>query len=143
MVCKYFYRPNSVDHGVLKLRELAQFALVCRRCEEPSCVKACKFEALERQEDGTLTRHNLRCVSCGCCMHACPFGTIYPETVPFYVTNCDYCMNADADEPACIASCEKAALSCRNVTKDDEQEGIHIVNKHLAVKVPKWIKEDT
>jgi Fe-S-cluster-containing hydrogenase component 2 len=92
--CAYFYRSQAADHGVLALREMAAFALVCRRCEDPSCVAACKFEALERQGDGVLKRHNLRCVSCKSCSHACPFGTIYPETLPFYVSACDFCAAA-------------------------------------------------
>ena len=85
--CSYFYRARAEDHGLLTLRELATFAVVCRRCENPGCVASCKFDALERQPDGIIKRHNMRCVSCKCCSHGCPFGTIYPETVPFYVTN--------------------------------------------------------
>ena len=89
--CSYMYRPHAADHGMLALRERATFLLICRRCEDPACVAACRFEALER-EDEVIKRHNMRCVSCKCCSHACPFGTIYPETVPFYVTSCDYCI---------------------------------------------------
>ena len=33
--CAAFYRTGAADHGVLQLRELATFALVCRRCEQP------------------------------------------------------------------------------------------------------------
>lgn len=138
--CTYFYRPAAEDHGILKLREMATFLLVCRRCEDPSCVAACRFEALERQDDGVLKRYNMRCVSCKCCAHACPFGTIYAEALPFFVTNCDYCMGAGRDEPPCAATCERGAIEYREV-EESEAEDIHIVGERLAVRASKWEKE--
>lgn len=138
--CAYFYQTGpAAEHGILALRELASFALVCRRCEEPSCVKACRFEALERQEDGTMKRYNMRCVSCKCCAQACPFGTIVPETVPFYVTTCDYCLGAGDGKPDCVTGCEKNAVEFREV-KESEEEGVFAVGEHLAVRAPKWNK---
>ena len=35
----------------MSVAELATYALVCRRCEEPHCVNACPFEAIEQQEE--------------------------------------------------------------------------------------------
>ncbi|MFC1461895.1 4Fe-4S dicluster domain-containing protein [Verrucomicrobiota bacterium] len=138
--CGYFYRQAATDHGVLTLREAATFLLVCRRCEEPCCVAACAHEALERQDDGVLKRYNMRCVSCKCCSHACPFGTIYPETVPFYVTNCDFCVTS-ADQPPCVASCEKNAIEYRDV-EESEEDSIYVLNDNLAVHAVKWKKKD-
>ena len=139
--CSYFYRANMKDHGILALREMATFLLVCRRCEEPSCVAACKFDALERQDNGVLKRYNMRCVSCKCCSHACPFGTIYPETVPFYSTNCDFCVVSSDSEPPCVAGCENNAIEYKEV-QESEKEGIYLVNDNLAVRTTKWVKED-
>jgi len=131
-----------IDHGVLSLREQAAFALTCRRCEEPSCVAACRFDALEKQEDGTLKRYNMRCVSCKCCSHACPFGTIYPETVPYFANQCDFCKYlAEGKEPPCIIGCVKEAISFAEVEASPEED-IHIINDCLAVKLPKWEKKD-
>jgi len=137
--CDYFYPAKATDHGVLALREMATFALVCRRCEEPSCVAACRFDALERQDDGVLKRYNMRCVSCKCCSHACPFGTIYPETVPFYVTNCDYCVTSANGEPPCVAGCDKNAIEFKEV-EQSEKEGIYVLGENLAVRAVKWEK---
>jgi Fe-S-cluster-containing dehydrogenase component len=138
--CSYFYRPTMVDHGILTLRELATFIVICRRCEEPSCVAACRFQALERQSDNVLKRYNMRCVSCKCCSHACPFGTIYPETLPFYVTQCDFCVSP-GKEPPCAIGCKNGALEFREV-EEAPKDGIYIVNDYLAVRAPKWDKKD-
>lgn len=138
--CDYFYKPSMVDHGVIALREMAAFLLICRRCEEPSCVSACPFEALERQEDGVLKRHNMRCVSCKSCSHACPFGTIYPETVPFYATRCDFCVGSDK-QPPCVPSCEKNAIKFAEV-EESGKDGIYVLNNNLAAHASKWDKKD-
>ena len=109
--CAYFYRAQPADHGLLTLRELATFALVCRRCEEPDCVAACRFEALERQDDGVLKRYNLRCVSCKCCSHACPFGTIFFDKPSGTAAKCDLC----AGDPACAHACPTGAIAFETV----------------------------
>jgi Fe-S-cluster-containing hydrogenase component 2 len=138
--CDYFYRPHPADHGVLALRERATFELVCRRCEEPSCVDACPFNALERQGDGVLKRYNLRCVSCKLCAHACPFGTIYLDMVPFYEARCDYCLGQGDDAPPCVGSCRRGAIEYRVVSP--EEPGIHVLDGHLAARAAKWMKRE-
>jgi Fe-S-cluster-containing dehydrogenase component len=138
--CAYFYRAHAADHGVMTLREQAAFALVCRRCEEPSCVDACRFEALERRPDGVLERFNLRCVSCGCCAQACPFGTICPDLLTFYATPCDYCARLGETEPPCVAGCTRGALAYREVAPDEEQ--LHLLGDRLAVKARAWQREE-
>jgi len=139
--CGAFYRAKATDHGILTLREMAQFALICRRCENACCVAACRFEALEREEDGVLKRHNLRCVSCKCCSQACPFGTIYPDTVPFYVTKCDFCMTRIEGVPPCVPACINRAVEYRDV-EESEKDAIYVLSDHLAIRAPKWDKKD-
>ena len=140
--CDYLYQPEVTDHGILALREQVAFMLVCRRCEEPSCVAACKFDALERQENGILERYNMRCVSCKCCSHACPFGTIYPETVPYMSTKCDFCLEwPDGREPSCISNCVKNAIEYREI-EELQKDDIHLLGDHLAVHSTKWAKKD-
>ncbi|GAG96045.1 unnamed protein product [marine sediment metagenome] len=91
--------------GLLSLREKATFELVCRRCAQASCIIACPFGALERLDDGAvIKRHNLRCVSCKLCAQACPFGTIYPELLPFYSlsyeNSCVACLDSNRGHSA-------------------------------------------
>jgi len=139
--CRYHYRALPADHGIRGLRERATYLLVCRRCEEASCMAACAFDALERRDDGVLERHNLRCVSCMACAHACPFGTILPEMLPFYETPCDYCLDAaGAEEPACVASCRRGGLEYREVRPDEHS--VHVVDEHLAARARKWEKRE-
>jgi len=137
--CRYHYRALPADHGLRGLRQRATYLLVCRRCEEPSCIAACAFDALERLDDGVLERHNLRCVSCMMCAHACPFGTIVPDMLPFYDTPCEACLEpAGADAPPCVASCRRGGLEYREVGLDEPS--VHVVDDRLAARARKWEK---
>ena len=135
--CSYFYHPGDI--GIISVAELATYALVCRRCEEAHCVNACPVEALEQDKDKLLIRHNMRCVSCKSCSHACPYGTIYPENVPLLIHNCDFCLDRreDKDEPLCIKSCPYGALSLKEGDiKPDENT--FLVGDNMIVHSTHW-----
>ena len=138
--CGYHDEPQKQANGILGLRERATFALICRRCNTASCVDACVFEALERGQDGILQRHNLRCVSCKMCAHACPFGTIYTDMLTFYTSNCDACLGRNKAEPLCVATCRHGALEYRLV--DDSETDIHVIDRHLAARARRWVRRE-
>ena len=140
--CSYFYHSDNI--GIISVAELATYALVCRRCDEAHCVNACTVEALEqeKEKDKLLTRHNMRCVSCKSCSHACPYGTIYPELVPLLIHNCDFCFDRRnaSDEPLCIKTCPYGALS---IKKGDSEipEDTFLVGDNIIVHSTHWQRE--
>ena len=140
--CSYFYHPRN--NGIRSIGELAAYALVCRKCEEPHCVTACPKEALEQQKekDKILMRHNMRCVSCKSCSHACPYGTIYPEAVPLIIHICDYCLDRrnQNPEPICIESCSFNALSLKPANQE-LTENTFLVGENLIVHSTHWTRE--
>jgi len=140
--CSLFYHPGN--NGIVSVAELATYALVCRKCEEPHCVNSCPKDALEQQKekDNMLIRHNLRCVSCKSCSHACPYGTIYPENVPFLVHNCDFCLDRrdENNQPLCVKSCDKGALSLKSADIELD-ENTFLVGDNLIVHSTHWDRE--
>ncbi len=140
--CNYYYHPQN--NGIISVAELATYYLVCRRCEEPHCVNACPVEALEQQEDKDklLIRHNMRCISCKSCSHACTYGTLYPEFVPLLVNNCDFCLDRREwlEVPPCVKSCPYGALSLKESDiKLDEHT--FLVGDNLIVHSTHWNRE--
>jgi Fe-S-cluster-containing dehydrogenase component len=137
----HFHQQTPGNNGIVSVAELATYYLVCRRCEEPHCVNSCPREALEQQKDKNklLVRHNMRCVSCKSCSHACPYGTIYPENVPLLAHNCDFCFDRrdKPNEPLCIKTCPHGALSLK---KADEalDENTFLVGDNLIVHSVHW-----
>ncbi len=140
--CSYFYHPNN--NGIASVAELATYALVCRRCDEPHCVNSCPEDALEQQKDRgkLLIRHGMRCVSCKSCSHACPYGTIYPENVPLLLHICDFCFDRRdrKDEPLCIKTCPYGALSLKSGNMELD-ETTFLVGENLIVHSTHWKRE--
>jgi len=137
--CSYYYHPQN--NGIISVAELATYYLVCRRCEEAHCVKACPVDALEQQEDKNklLIRHNMRCISCKSCSHACPYGTILVEHVPLMVHNCDFCLERrhKKGEPLCITTCSYKALKL--IKADTElDDNTYLVGKNIIVHSTHW-----
>jgi Fe-S-cluster-containing dehydrogenase component len=109
--CSYPLHPDN--NGIARLREIAEFTLSCRHCVHPPCLRACPSSALTRSpQDGMITRRADRCVSCGSCAYACPFGAIPPELLTAPESVCDFCAErvAPDDAPVCAGGCGAVAF---------------------------------
>jgi Fe-S-cluster-containing dehydrogenase component len=135
--CSYPYHGSN--DGVTSLRELAAYAVICRQCQSANCIDACPKDALEKDEEGILRRYNMRCIGCKSCSVACPFGTIYPELIPFAVSRCDYCIDrlAPGELPLCVKTAPGEAIQYIEI-EPDESKDIHKVGDHLMVKCKIW-----
>ena len=114
-ICEYAcsYRKEGVFNPlksrirVIRIGLLINTALVCRKCEDPSCVRSCPRGALvKRRWDGLVIVNEEKCDGCGYCIEACDFGaiTIHPEKNVAII--CDYC----AGEPECMLWCPEEAI---------------------------------
>jgi Fe-S-cluster-containing dehydrogenase component len=140
---KCSYRGHVANDGIQSLREFAHFAVVCRRCADEPCVAACPWQALEKQEDRVLKRYLMRCTSCKSCAMACPFGTIYPETIPLVTSSCDYCLGRlnEGQSPVCVESCSHGGIQYGDF-EENKAEYIFKVSERLLVKSSyQWERE--
>lgn len=134
--CDYFYHPSN--SGVSSLRELATFTIVCRKCEDPACVRSCPKDALEKQKDGTIKRYNMRCISCKSCTIACPFGTIYPELVPYAFARCDLCLEKLKNgDPKCVESCKEEGIKYIDIEADPLKD-LYAIGDNIVVHTKVW-----
>lgn len=84
------------------------FAVSCRHCKEPLCVKSCISGAMHI-ENGVVTLDKSKCVGCCTCVLVCPYGAVstYEEGV---IQKCELCAKNSAGTPACVTGCPNGAI---------------------------------
>lgn len=73
------YKQNTYQLSFKTIRELATFQFTCRRCEKAPCIHACPVEALQKDENGMISRAMYNCIRCKSCIVICPFGTLVDD----------------------------------------------------------------
>ncbi|MFW5780044.1 MAG: 4Fe-4S dicluster domain-containing protein [Bacillota bacterium] len=84
------------------------FALSCRHCDNPLCVKSCISGALTR-EGGVTKLNRDKCVGCQTCVLVCPYGAIVVSEGGI-VDKCELCQDNEEGEPRCVKSCPNGAI---------------------------------
>lgn len=84
------------------------YAVSCRHCEDPLCVKSCISGALTKK-DGVISIDHEKCVGCLTCILVCPYGAV-TQGESGAVQKCELCMSNSCGAPACVAGCPNKAI---------------------------------
>lgn len=95
--------------------EAVHFAVSCRHCQKPYCVKGCITGALSVNEHGVVTINEQHCIGCRTCMVLCPYGclVIGNNRKVGHTTamiKCELCTDNGRKEPACVGTCPNRAI---------------------------------
>ena len=87
--------------------------VVCMHCEQPTCAEVCPADAIKRTGDGVVqSARKPRCIACGNCVSACPFGVpeVYEDRK--IMMKCDMCYDRSSvgKKPMCATVCPSQAL---------------------------------
>jgi Fe-S-cluster-containing hydrogenase component 2 len=81
--------------------------VTCFQCDDAACIRVCPVDALTRSDaTEAVVVDDERCIGCGVCTIACPFGQIEIPAPGATAFKCNLC---DGD-PACAAFCPTKAL---------------------------------
>ena len=115
---------NNVPEGVfrtwLKFEEVGEYPhtrprylpLFCNHCDNPPCVPVCPVLATYKRDDGLVLIDYDKCIGCGYCIEACPYGARYLNPVQKTADKCTLCVHRleAGQKPACVATCIGGAL---------------------------------
>jgi tetrathionate reductase subunit B len=92
---------------------------LCMQCEDSPCTSVCPVGATYRTEDGVILVDARRCIGCGYCVVACPYGARYltpaggdnPNDMPGVADKCTWCYHriSRGAKPACVEVCPVGA----------------------------------
>jgi len=109
------HRGESMIHleYVDRAASVQTVPVVCMHCEQPTCAEVCPADAIKRTADGVVqSARRPRCIACGNCVVACPFGVPELYVARFIMMKCDMCYDRTSAgrKPMCATVCPSQAL---------------------------------
>lgn len=129
-----FYYPVQNPNGLKSIRELAIFRYTCRKCEDAPCIAVCPADALEKDDEGIVTRNTNLCVSCKSCVTICPFGTMMTDFFKHHM-NKDLFYNLGDEEELrlFVKSCPEGTVTLAD-TDESPADNIYKLNDKVLVR---------
>jgi len=87
--------------------------MVCMHCDDPTCAEVCPADAIKQNDDGIVqSALKPRCIACGNCVVACPFGVPKLLLELEQMMKCDMCFDRTSRDlaPMCASVCPSQAL---------------------------------
>jgi Fe-S-cluster-containing dehydrogenase component len=93
---------------------IVHFPKSCLHCEDAPCVTVCPTGAsYKRAEDGIVLVDEEKCIGCGLCAWACPYGAREMDLAAGVMKKCTLCIDRIYNEtfeevdrvPACVRTC--------------------------------------
>jgi Fe-S-cluster-containing dehydrogenase component len=109
------HRAHSMIHleYVQRATSVQTVPVVCMHCDQPTCAEVCPADAIKRTADGVVqSARKPRCIACGNCVAACPFGVPEVNEERKLMMKCDMCYDRTSvgKKPMCATVCPSQAL---------------------------------
>lgn len=101
-------------------------SISCNHCGDPACVKACPTKAHhKRSEDGLVVIDREKCIGCGMCAKACPYGAPQFDAAAHKMVKCDGCLDRleKGLAPICVESCTQRAIEFGDIEELRKKHG--------------------
>lgn len=95
-------------------------SIACNHCANPVCVAVCPTKAhFKRAEDGLVVIDTAKCIGCGMCAQACPYGAPHLDRDARKMRKCDGCLDRTSQglQPVCVESCPQRAIEFGDIEK--------------------------
>ncbi|MCJ7433849.1 MAG: dimethyl sulfoxide reductase anchor subunit [Anaerolineales bacterium] len=95
-------------------------SLACNHCVHPKCAGVCPTNAYVTRADGIVYIDSSKCMGCGYCAWACPYGVPQYNPELGQMAKCNFCFdNIDVGiPPVCVAACPMRVLGFAEVSSD-------------------------
>ena len=143
----FFNRVQTFEVGQFPHTQTVHFPKSCLHCEDPPCVPVCPTGAsYKRASDGIVLVDYDKCIGCGYCAWACPYGAREMDPAAKVMTKCTLCVDRLENEqlplserkPACVLACPTSARLFGDVHDPDSEVSRAIAERSGQVLMPEW-----
>src|SRR5689334_24306296 len=87
-------------------------SISCNHCVYPKCAGVCPTVAYVLREVGIVFLDTTKCMGCGYCAWACPYGAPQYDHDAGHMTKCDFCLDQIEQglPPVCVSACPMRVL---------------------------------
>jgi Fe-S-cluster-containing dehydrogenase component len=119
---EFGFRPTTTE---LRLEKSFFVPKMCNHCEATPCTQVCPVGASYSTHDGAVLVDPERCIGCGYCVQACPYGSRYINPRTHTADKCTWCYHriTKGMQPACLAACPVEARILGDM--EDPDDPIH------------------
>jgi len=141
-----FPAEESLPAAAGTIRDAYFVPRTCMQCENPPCTWVCPVSATYQTEDGVVLVDENRCIGCGYCLVACPYGARYmvpaggatPKGVSGIADKCTFCYHriTRGQLPACAEVCPVNARIFGDLNDATSPVSVALSEKRVRVMKP-------
>lgn len=121
----FFRRAETMEYEIDGLVYVENYSGACNHCAEAACAANCPTGAMFYNEDGTVGHDESKCIACGTCVWACPYGAPKISHKKGIALKCTACsdLRLEGKNPACVDACITHCLKFCDLDEIDKAEG--------------------
>jgi len=119
------------------------FPKLCCHCTNTPCVQLCPVGASYRTLDGVILVDEQRCIGCGYCVQACPYGSRFIHPVTHTASKCTLCYHRITKglKNACVQACPVGARRFGDTKRVGDEVARIIATQRVGVLQPELLTE--
>jgi tetrathionate reductase subunit B len=116
---------------------------MCNHCRATPCIQVCPVGASYRTKDGAVMVDGERCIGCGYCVQACPYGSRFIHPATHTASKCTWCYHRITKglKPACVTVCPTGTRQFGDLKREGdpvrhaiEHDRVAIMQGHLLTE---------
>ena len=114
---------------------------ICNHCKKSPCTQVCPVGASYYSPDLVQLIDQKRCIGCGYCVQACPYGSRFMNPIKHTADKCFWCYHRITKGmlPACIHSCPTGTRQFGDMTNPDDPVRHIIRTSRVQVLKPEML----